>query len=196
MGTSRAIETAPGSVAGARARAMIAAAASMPPGWVAPGQVSATFADSAQEAERQSVRMSHVETGFAGKVPQPAIIEGTLTADMAQSLATGHSELPGEGPAVVEASSLSPTFEARANSSASNYSVSTSEGDDNAEREQHMTTMNAVVGVASGPMPAHLKDEVVSFMMLRLLAFHQVGHLASGPYRHGSDRPCRLAAPT
>ena len=114
---------------------MIAAAVSMPPGWVAPGQVSATFADSAQEAERQSVRMSHVETGFAGKVPQPAIIEGTLTADMAQSLATGHSELPGEGPAVVEASSLSPTFEARANSSASTYSVSTSEGDNDAEQD-------------------------------------------------------------
>ena len=33
-GTSRAIETAPGSVAGGGARAMIAAAASMPPGWV------------------------------------------------------------------------------------------------------------------------------------------------------------------
>ena len=77
----------------------------MPPGWVAPGQVSATFADSAQEAERQSVRMSHVETGFSGQVAQPAIVEGTFTADMAQSLATGHAELPGEGPAVMEVSS-------------------------------------------------------------------------------------------
>eukprot|EP00966_Prymnesium_polylepis_P016088 371879-Prymnesium_polylepis.1 len=85
-----------------------AAAASMPPGWVAPGQVSATFADSAQEAERQSVRMSHVETGFSGLVQPPAIAEGTLAANMAQSLATGHAELPGEGPAVAEASSLAP----------------------------------------------------------------------------------------
>ena len=84
-----------------------AAAASMPPGWVAPGQVSATFADSAQEAERQSVRMSHVETGFSGFVQPPAIAEGTLAGNMAQSLATGHVELPGEGPAIAEVSSLS-----------------------------------------------------------------------------------------
>ena len=85
-----------------------AAAALMPPGWLAHGEVDATFADSAQEAERQSVWMRHVETGFSGLVQPPAIAEGTLAANMAQSLATGHAELPGEGPAVAEVVSLAP----------------------------------------------------------------------------------------
>jgi hypothetical protein len=85
-----------------------AAAASMPTGSVAPGQANATLADSGQEAERQSVRMTHVEAGFSGLVQPPATAEGTLAASIAQSLAMSHDELPGD-PAVAEVASLAPT---------------------------------------------------------------------------------------
>eukprot|EP00966_Prymnesium_polylepis_P140964 3255299-Prymnesium_polylepis.1 len=53
-------------------------------------------------------QFNHVESGMSGAVAAPVIQEHSLAANVARSLATARSELPGEGPAVVEASSLAP----------------------------------------------------------------------------------------